>query len=395
LRDPSAWYVLSDTRAQLRGFSGSTFGDPAARAWSRGDLDVRHQFTLQTIYWPMGTKPGPGFFFYGHLQSGLPFTPMISSDVNGDGLANDRAFVFNSSQIADTGVANGLRRLQGSSSKSVRDCIVRQLGHAAGANSCQGPWTASLNLNVVLQGEILSRKFERFQFGLNLTNPLGGLDQLLHGANDLKGWGTQAQPDPILYNVRGFDPVTSSFKYQVNPRFGSTSPSSNTIRAPFRLTLDVTMDVARPLVDQQLDRWLRPGRGGRPTPKLTTDQLLQRLQRNVPDPYGELLQQSDSLLLTSDQVTQLQGARTRYRARIDSLWTGLAQYLYNLPSNYAFDEASKTMDGAVDRAWELSRIDVRTTYKEILAPEQLAILPGWSRQLYYAERPLHVRLFVQ
>ena len=35
-------------------------------------------------------------------------------------------------------------------------------------------------------------------------------------------------------------------------------------------------------------------------------------------------------------------------------------------------------------------------FKEILVPEQLAIiLPGWSRQLYYAESPLHVRLFVQ
>ena len=393
--DAFGWYVLSDTRAQQRGFSSSTFDDPSSRAWSRGDLDVRHQFTLQTVFWPMGRRPGPGIFLYGHLQSGLPFTPMISSDVNGDGLANDRAFVFDPSRTTDSSVANGLRRLQGSSSRNVRDCIAHQLGHAAAANSCQGPWTASLNINMVLEGQIVSRKFERFQFGLNLTNPLGGLDQLLHGANDLKGWGTQAQPDPILYNVRGFDPATNRFNYQVNPRFGSTSPSSNTIRAPFRLTLDVTMDVARPLVDQQLDRWLRPGRGGRSTPKLTRDQLLQRLQRNVPDPYGELLQQSDSLLLTADQVTSLQGARTRYRARVDSIWTGLAEYLYNLPNNYAFDEASKTMDAAVDRAWELSRVDVRTTYKEILAPEQLAILAGWSRQLFYAERPLHLRLFVQ
>jgi hypothetical protein len=395
LRDPTVWYVLSDTRAQQRGFSSSTFGDPAERAWGRGDLDVRHQFTLQTIFWPRGTKPGPGFFFYGHLQSGLPFTPMVASDVNGDGLANDRAFVFDPSRVADTVVANGIRQLQSSSSKNVRDCIAQQLAQAATRNSCQGPWTASLNMNVVLDGGIVSHKFDRFQLGLNFTNPLGGLDQLLHGANNLKGWGTQAQPDPILYDVRGFDAATSRYKYEVNPRFGSTSPSSNTIRAPFRLTLDVTVDVARPLVDQQLDRWLRPGRGGRPTPKLTTDQLMQRVQRNVPDPYGELLQQSDSLLLTTDQTTRLQAARTNYRARIDSLWTDLAKYLSDLPSAYDFDAASRHMNDVVDRAWELSRVDVRTTYKEILAPEQLAILPGWSHQLFYADSPLHVRLFVQ
>jgi hypothetical protein len=122
---------------------------------------------------------------------------------------------------------------------------------------------------------------------------------------------------------------------------------------------------------------------------------MQRVQRNVPDPYGELLQQTDSLLLTGDQVKRLQAARTTYRARIDSLWTDLAKYLSDLPSAYDFDAASKRMDDVVDRAWELSRVDVRTTYKEILAPEQLAILPGWSHQLYYAESPLHVRLFVQ
>jgi len=393
--DPNVWYVLSDTRAQQRGFSSSTFDDPSERAWSRGDFDVRHQFTLQTVLWPMGNRPGPGIFFYGHLQSGIPFTPMVASDVNGDGLANDRAFVFDPTRVADTTLANGLRQLQTSSSKNVRDCVSRHVGTAASRNSCQGPWTASLNVNMVLDGSIVSKKLERFQFALNLTNPLGGLDQLLHGANDLKGWGTQAQPDPILYDVRGFDASAKRFKYEVNPRFGSTSPSSNTIRAPFRLTLDVTMDLARPLVDQQLDRWLRPGRGGRSTPKLTTDQLMQRVQRNVPDPYGELLQQTDSLLLTGDQVQRLQTARASYRARIDSLWTGLAKYLSDLPSAYNFDEASAYMNDVVDRAWELSRVNVRTTYKEILAPEQLAILPGWSHQLFYADRPLHVRLFVQ
>ena len=114
-------------------------------------------------------------------------------------------------------------------------------------------------MNVVLDGSVVSHKLDRFQLGLNFTNPLGGLDQLLHGANNLKGWGTQAQPDPILYDVRGFDAGTKTYKYEVNPRFGGTSPSNNTIRAPFRLTLDVSIDVARPLVDQQLDRWLRPG----------------------------------------------------------------------------------------------------------------------------------------
>jgi hypothetical protein len=199
----------------------------------------------------------------------------------------------------------------------------------------------------------------------------------------------------VLYNVRGFNPATNRFTYQVNPRFGSTSPSNTTLRAPFRLTLDVTMDVARPLPDQQLDRWLRPGRGGRSTPKLTVDQLTQRLQRNVPDPYGELLQQSDSLLLTRDQLTRLQAARSAYRTKVDLLWHDLAVYLDALPSVYDFGEASRRTDDVIQNAWEVTRLDVRDQYPKILAPEQLAILPGWSNRLYQADRPLHVRIFVQ
>jgi hypothetical protein len=391
--DPSVWYVLSDMRAQQRGFDASTFGDPSARAWSRGDFDVRHQITVQTVVWPMGNRPGPGFFFYGHLQSGLPYTPIIATDVNGDGLANDRAFIFDPAHSLDSAVANGIQALRTRGSASARSCITTQLGRAAGRNSCEGPWTASLNMNMVLSGQTISHSLDRVDIGLNFTNPLGGLDQLLHGSNNLKGWGTPAQPDPVLYNVRGFDPVGSRFLYEVNPRFGSTSPSSNTIRAPFRITLDVTVDVARPLPDQQLDRWLRPGRGGRPGPKFTVDQLVQRLQKNVPDPYGELLQQADSLLLTEAQRSRVQAARGAYRARVDSLWTGLAQYLASLPDAYDFDAASRRMNATIDDAWEFTRLAVREQYPAILAPEQLSILPGWSNRLFQADRPLHIRLF--
>jgi hypothetical protein len=257
----------------------------------------------------------------------------------------------------------------------------------------RGPWTATLNLNVILPGDALSQSLERFDFGINLSNPLGGLDELLHGSSNLKGWGAAPQPDPILYNVRGFDPAARRYQYSVNPRFGSTSPSSNTIRAPFRLTLDVTMDVGRSLIDQQLDRWLRPGRAGRSTPRLTYDQMTQRVQRNVPDPYAELLQQADSLLLTADQTRQLQAARFAYRMRVDSLWTGLAHYLVDLPDRYDFTAAAKHMDDVVGAVWEMTRLDVQEQYRRILAPEQLPILSGWSKQLFDAKRPLHVRLF--
>jgi hypothetical protein len=113
---------------------------------------------------------------------------------HGDGLANDRAFIFNPASASDATLGNALQSLRTSGSKTVRDCINRQVGQPAARASCEGPWTAALNLNVVINGGDYRPSWERFQLGLNLTNPLGGLDQALHGSSNLKGWGTPRCP---------------------------------------------------------------------------------------------------------------------------------------------------------------------------------------------------------
>ena len=237
----SLGYTLSEIRAEQRGFDVSTFGSPTTIEWSRGDLDARHQFLLQAGY----GRNGINFTMQGRLQSGTPFTPMVGSDINGDGLANDRAFIYNPNTVADPTLATGLRSLLASSTPNVRSCLVDQMGQGAARNSCEGPWTAALNARIGLSGRALHFG-NRVDVGLNLANPLGGLDQLVHGANNLKGWGTPALPNPVLYTVRGFDPNTNNFLYNINPRFGSTSPTNSTIRAPFRMTLDVSVDIGRP-----------------------------------------------------------------------------------------------------------------------------------------------------
>ena len=70
---------------------------PLAREWTRGDLDVRHQFVLQAGY----TANLFTVTMFGRLQSGLPYTPMVSGDVNGDGFANDRAFIYDPSRSSE------------------------------------------------------------------------------------------------------------------------------------------------------------------------------------------------------------------------------------------------------------------------------------------------------
>jgi hypothetical protein len=385
----SAGYSLSSIRALQRGFDATSFASPAERVWSRGDLDARHQFLLQAGY----ATNNITFTMFGRLQSGLPFTPVVGGDVNGDGLANDRAFVFDPARVGDPSLAQGMRDLFASSPSSVRGCLMRQFNHPAAPASCEGPWTASLNTRLGINGDG-RRLSRRVNVGINLANPLGGLDQLIHGSNDLRGWGTPSIPDPVLFDVRGWDPATKRFQYSVNPRFGNTRPSATTLRAPFRLTLDVSIDVGRPVEEQQVDRWLKPGRDGRKGPKADAQDLRRRYERNVPDLYGLVLQQSDSLLLSREQAEGLQKARSAYRARLDSVWTTLATYLAALPDRYDAHDAYKHADDAINGAWELTRLDLKQNLPAILNPVQLQLVPSVVKTLVNSTGPLRIRIFI-
>src|SRR5439155_304274 len=80
----------------------------------------------------------------GRLTSGVPFTPLVGSDINGDGARNDRAFVFDPATASDSSVAAAMRVLLATAPSGVRDCLGRRLGHVAGRNSCTGPWQPAL-----------------------------------------------------------------------------------------------------------------------------------------------------------------------------------------------------------------------------------------------------------
>lgn len=384
----SAGYTLSSNRAQESGFDGSTFGSPLARSWTRSDLDIRHQLVVQGGL----SIRSVALTLFGRMQSGMPFTPMIGGDVNGDGYANDRAFVFDPSHATDAAVATGTRALLASGDSRVRDCLSTQLGKAAGRNSCEGPWTTSLNMQMSWRG-MIKPLGHRGSVALALANPLGGLDQLLHGSNHLHGWGTAGAPDPVLYTPTGFDPTTREFHYTVNPRFGNTNPSNTLLRAPFRVTLDVSLDIGPSIGQQQIDRWLRPGRNGHKGPRLSMADLKRRYARNVIDPYAQLLQESDSLLLSREQADSLRAIDTRFRQHMDSVWTDLATYLSSLGDDYDAKVALDRQEKTVDAAWEYVRLDLKSQLPRVLSPIQLGLLPGMVGSLYRANQPMHIRMF--
>ena len=377
-------YVLGANRALTDGFSGTTAGSPFSREWARGALDARHQFILQGGY----SAAGVTFSAFARAMSGTPFTPVVGGDVNGDGFVNDRAYIRDPATARNAVDATAMRALLASVAPRVRSCLERQLGAIAAAASCEGPWTTSMTAALTVRSERLHLGGRISQIQLAFANPLGGLDQALHGDKHLYGWGLQSVPDPVLYYVRGFDPASRSFLYDVNPRFGNTDPARSIVRSPFRITLDVTLNLSRDFALQQLERYLRPGRAGHAGKRLGVDELKRRYERSVPDPYAGVLQEADSLLLTPDQASAIQRVQARYRQSMDSLWLRLATDFAALPDTFDVAAAVKRQEQAIDDGWEMGRLDVHAQLPRILSPIQLAILPGQAGRLYRAPGPV-------
>jgi hypothetical protein len=377
---------------QARGFDGATFGDPNGIESARADYAPRHEITTSAGY----AASWVAVSLFGKVSSGLPFTPLVGSDINGDGLANDRAFVFDPATVNNPSLAQGLRTLLATTSSRSRNCLVAQMDRAAARNSCEGPWTASFNMALSPMRRITNHlpfQSHNPQVSLYINNPLGGLDQLLHG-NNLKGWGTPSFPDRVLYYVRGFDSATKQYSYEVNPRFGDTRPSATTLRVPFRVTLDVSFGFGPSEDEQQINRMLRRGRNGNPGPRLDSAGIVRRYCGNLPDWYNDIIQQADSLLLTRDQVDALRAARASYLERLRAHWGRFAAHLASTPGTYDTKALAKEQSDVTDEAWDIARDDAQATLPKILTPVQLKILPGNSRFIYESKQPIRgVRFF--
>lgn len=371
----TASYTLGSVSARERGFGGSTFGNPSSVYDVAGALDVRHQFLIQAG-WAVDQKFS--FTLLTRISSGLPFSPRVASDINGDGLANDRAFVFDPAVVADPVLRDGLGDLLAEGSSSARRCLRSHVGRPASPNACRGPWTATMNARLQFTSEFL-RTGRRMNVGVNLANPLALVDRAVNGER-VRGWGSPAILDPTLYYVKGFDPVTREFKYEVNPQFGRRFASVASLREPFRLTLDVSIDWGRPLPVQQLHLLLRPGREGRPGNRPTAEALQQRYRQTVPDVYAAVLFQSDSLLLEPQQLSVLQTAQASYRTQVDSVWRDLAQYLAGLPDRYDQMEALRRQEVATQGVWTIN-VRQGSVLKSVLSPIQVRLLSGVVRSI--------------
>jgi hypothetical protein len=364
-------YVYSNVREHFRGFS-STTGNPLATEWGRASFDSRHQLVYNVGY---------NFFdfvrvnWFGSFRSGTPFSPMIAGDVNGDGFQNDRAFVFDPANTSDPALRSAMTSLLENGSKVARDCLSSQLGQLATRNSCQGPWISNASMSISFN-PVKVRMPQRATLSLQLSNPLGAADLLIHGSSNLRGWGQPAFPDQSLLFVRGFDPATQRYRYEVNQRFGATNQALGGFRSPVSLTAMMRFDVGptreRQLLTQQLDR------GRRTDGNKVPEQLLKAIYGTggIPNPMNTILRQQDSLKLTSVQADSIAGLNRQFMVQTDAIWTPVAKYFADLPKSYdqsaAYERYMQARKSSVDLL-----IRIVPIVKDLLTPEQRRKLPAF------------------
>ena len=356
-------YVYRDTRDLTRGFGGNTAGDPLTTYW--GSSGAQHEFDLSGS---VTIKNAVNISTFVRASSGNRFTPMVSGDVNGDGSSNDRAFVFDPATTADPALRTGMQALLDGLSGNPRACLASQLGQIAGRNSCVGPWSLSVgSVNVQLVSDAVKLP-SRLTIGLSLANPLTGVDAMVHGGNNLSGWGQPPIIDPTLLYVRGFDQTTHAYKYEVNPRFGNSAIAQTVAYAPFRVTLDVRLAVGPDRNLQQLEQLLRGGgrggpggpggfggrggRGGATSGRPSEMMIKNRYVRGYPNPIDQMLRQKDSLKLSDQQTDSLIRWNKEFTNSVDTIWTPIAKYLVGLPEKFDLDEAydhvSKGQNATID-----------------------------------------------
>ena len=367
----SAAYTYSHITEQFSGFS-STANNPLTVEWARSGQGP-HQITYNLRY---------SFFnavhvnWNGQFRSGSRFTPVISGDVNGDGYSNDRAFIYvpgTATDSAQSALDAGMRDLLANASGAARTCLIAQQGKIAERNSCRGPWSSTASLQVTLD----RAKFhmpQRANISFSLSNPIGAADLLINGAGNIKGWGMNVSPDQSLLYVRGFDPATKQYRYEVNQRFGATRPQFMTLRSPVVLTASMRFDLGPTREKQQLIQQIGSGRS-LPGQRNGEGNFRQLGTNALTNPMTTILRQQDSLRLTSVQADSIASMNRRYLYRTDSLWTPVARYFATLPAEFseseAFDRYLRARRAQVDMLIEIGPI-----IRDLLTAEQRRKVPA-------------------
>jgi carboxypeptidase family protein len=354
--------------------SPTTSGDPNRLEWGTSDLDRRHIFTAMAAFPVLANLD---LTLVGRAMSGAPFTPRVAGDINGDGFANDRAFIFEPGR-SDPAIGAALQELLQTAPANVRNCLRSQLGRIAGRNSCRGSWFNSLDVRATYKPRVGGAR--RATVSLDATNVLAALDRLVHGSDGIRGWGQYEIPDVNLLYPRAFDPSGPRFVYEVNSAFGTPLNRRLGFGTPFQLQLSVRITLGA--TSEPLGAFSSlayggargggggEGRGGAP-PDFSA--ILDQIFDN---PLGDILAVRDSIRLDDAQAATIRTMADSLDARLISIKTsGLAKL------KAAGDDMTAFMSvmGPVIRDGRLSIQGAVEQVRKLLTDEQWRRVPESAR----------------
>lgn len=343
-----------------------TASDPAHLEWMDAPYTPRHAFQAMA-----SGRAGKRVRLsaIGRLSSGIPFTPMVGGDVNGDGMANDRAFILDPAAIRAPALADGIARLIATAPGAVRTCLREQSGQIAAPGSCRTPWTPSLDLRAEINaiGNVNTR---RLIVTVTASNVTAGLDYLLHGPGQLHGWGQYASPDATLLQIRGFDASRQAFDYAVNPNFGR--PLVGGLRLPLRIAIQARITLGDDPRYQPMMQAIEIGLG---SSAANTRADLETRIHNVPAAILQLAATDTSALqLTLAQRAQLGAVADSLGPLFNGMVDSLVANITERGPMTAMRRAR--MQEQSERVRDLVEVSVRRS-REILTPEQWRMVPPW------------------
>ena len=203
----------------------------------------------------------------GALVSGTPFTPVVNGDINGDGFANDRAFIWSAGRLRQC-----VRAWRALDRRIVARAQLsrRTAGRIAARNSCEGPWTATMNAVTDPEPRTLGMQ-NRTQLSLSLTNVPGGARRARSWLvattrlGTIGGVGSNAAARSRLRSERERVQVRGESAVWRYARLAAVA------FAPFLITLEARVQLGA-FHAQAVDQALAPGRT-RPGDELPLQQL--------------------------------------------------------------------------------------------------------------------------
>lgn len=315
----------------------------------------RHTFAFSAGTWIGDTE----IRFAGMARSGVRFTPLADRDLNGDGSANDAAFVPASEAEAwASSVAPG-----------VRSCILKASGRIARVNSCTGPWSISSLFLASIPGTALGMR-SGASLELQVSNPFAAVIR-----SNRVTFGDLATVDPFLVHITGFDATQQRFGGGPLKRFGTNAGVPAAVASPVRIALSIRIPLGPSVTAQRASSALRALKRDT-SARAIRGAALEYLSDLPPLPLV-VLQAGEGVQLTASQRSALQVLAGRWQAAaIEVVGDALTEDPLTASSTSRRERLIRA------RATFLTEMSaIASEIRQVLSADQIDLLPDGVQRL--------------